>query len=85
MQGKGKQPQADPVLERALSHPRRTEIFSYLMQKRGSGTDREELVEALGLPAPRVRYHLLVLREADLIVHSNDREQGYIAAASACL
>jgi DNA-binding transcriptional ArsR family regulator len=84
MQDKGKQPSPkDPVLERALSHPKRLAMLGYLTEKRETGTDEEELVEALDLSAPRVKYHLLVLRGAALIAHVDDREQGYIAAASA--
>ena len=62
MQDKGKRPQADPVLEQALSHPKRLDILGYLMKKRGTGTDEKELVEALGLPVSSVKYHLLVCR-----------------------
>lgn len=86
MQGKGKQPQADPALGQALSHPKRLEILGYLMEKKEAGTDEEELVEALGLPSLRVGYHLSVLQGADLIAHADDLEQGrYIASASAGL
>lgn len=86
MQGKGKHSQTDPVLERALSHPKRLEMLGYLRQKRGMGTDEAELVEALELSAPKVGYHLLVLQSANLIAHVDDLEQGrYIATASAGL
>ncbi|MFL5901039.1 MAG: winged helix-turn-helix domain-containing protein [Solirubrobacterales bacterium] len=89
MQDEGKQPQTDPVRERALSHPKRLAMLGYLMEKRGTGTEEEELVEVLDLPAPRVKYHLTVLQSADLIAHVDDLEQGtasrYIAAASAGL
>jgi DNA-binding transcriptional ArsR family regulator len=89
VQGESKQPRPkDPVLERALSHPKRLAMFGYLMEKRGTGTE-EELVEALDLPAPRVKYHLLVLRGADLIAHIEVQGRGtadrYIATASAGL
>jgi|GEM_PF-1052707 len=88
MQGEGKRPQTDPVFERALSHPKRLDMLGYLMQKNGTGTDEAELVEALDLSAPRVKYHLLVLQSADLIAHVDDLEgtaNRYIAAASAGL
>ncbi len=86
MQDDGKHPQTDPVLEQARSHPKRLEMLRYLVQKKGTGTDEAELVEALDLSAPRVKYHLLVLRSADLIAHADDPEQcRYIAAASAGL
>ena len=84
MQDKRKQPQADPVLEQALSHPRRLEMLDYLVRKKGVGTDEAELAEALDLSASRVGYHLLVLKNVDLIAPVSDREQGrYIAASSA--
>jgi DNA-binding transcriptional ArsR family regulator len=87
MQGEGKQPSPkDPVLERALSHPKRLSMLGYLMEKRGAGTDKEELAEALDLSSPRVKYHLSVLRGADLIAHIDGRGQDrYIAAAAAGL
>jgi DNA-binding transcriptional ArsR family regulator len=89
MQDEGKQPQIHPVLEQALSHPKRLEILGYLMRKKGAGTGEAELVEALGLTASRVGYHLLVLGNADLIAHVDDREQGtagrYVATASTSL
>lgn len=89
MQDEGKHPQADPVLEQALSHPTRLALLNYLMERRETGTDEEELVEVLDLSASRVKYHLLVLRSADLIAHVDDLEQGtssrYIVAASAGL
>lgn len=88
MQDEGKQHQTDPVLERALSHPKRLEMLGYLAQKKGEGTDEAELVEALDLSTPRVKYHLLVLSSAGLIAHLEDQElgaAGYIATASAGL
>lgn len=80
-------PQIDPLIRRALSHPKRTAMLGYLMQKRGRGTEEAELADALGLSMVRVRYHLTVLRDADLISDVGDRGPGtaerYIAAASA--
>ena len=86
MRDESKQPPTDSVIKRALSHPNRLAMLSYLMEKQGTGTEEEELVEVLDLPAPRVKYHLLVLQSAGLIAHVDDLEQGrYIAAASAGL
>ena len=84
MQNQNRQPgPAEPVLKRALSHPKRLEILGSLMQKK-LGTDEEELVEALGLVASTVRYHLTVLHDADLIVQLDDGEaRSYVVAASA--
>jgi DNA-binding transcriptional ArsR family regulator len=82
MRDESKQPPTDSVVKRALSHPKRLEMLGYLRQK-GTGTDEAELVTALDLTAPRVKYHLSVLRSAGLIAHVEGRKQGYIAAASA--
>lgn len=80
-------PKMDPLLQRALSHPRRLAMLGYLMQKRSEGTEEAELADALDLAPAKVRYHLKVLCEADLIAHTEDREPAtaarYIAAASA--
>jgi hypothetical protein len=50
------------------------------------GTDEEELAETIGLSFPLTKYHLGVLRCANLIASVGDREQGaaarYVAAAS---
>lgn len=82
MRDESKQPRSmDPVREGALSHPKRLEMLGYLRQQK-TGTDEKKLVEALGLPAPRVKYHLSVLQSADLIAPVSDREQGRYVAAS---
>jgi predicted ArsR family transcriptional regulator len=78
----------DAQAQRALAHPKRTEILGYLVQKReGTGTDENELADSLGLTTTKVKYHLTVLHDADLISHANDRDTGpterYIAAAAA--
>ena len=71
----GKQPnQAEPALKRALGHPRRLEILGYLTQK--GGAEEAELVEALDLTAPRAKYHLSVLHDADLIAQVEGGDQG---------
>lgn len=89
MQDESKQPQTDPVFERALSHPKRLEMLGYLRQKKGTGTDEEELAEALDLSAAKVNYHLSVLYSAGLIAPVENQEPGtidcYVAAAAAGL
>ena len=79
-------PPKGPLLQRALSHPRRTAMLGYLMRKRDGGTDEVELAGALGLSVPGARYHLRVLHDADLIADVGDRRPGttgrYIVAAS---
>jgi len=52
-------------LKRAIAHPRRLEILSYLTRKRGS--TQAELAEELGLSTSLVAYHLMVLENADLV------------------
>jgi hypothetical protein len=76
----------DAQIQRALAHPKRTEILDYLMQKKGNKcTDEDELADSLDLITAEVKYHLTVLLYADLI--SYDLESGaaerYVAAASA--
>jgi len=63
-----------PAFKRALSHPKRLAIFEYLTRK-GTAIEEAELVEALDLAAPTMRYHLTVLCDADLIVQVKDGEQ----------
>jgi predicted ArsR family transcriptional regulator len=62
-------------------------MLGYLMRKRSEGTDEAELADALDLSPAKVKYHLRVLCEADLIAHAEGREPAtaarYIAAASA--
>ncbi|MFL5901832.1 MAG: hypothetical protein ACJ75S_11625 [Solirubrobacterales bacterium] len=85
MRSESKQPPTDLVLEQALSHPKRLETLGYLRQKKGLGADEAELAAALYLSIPGVKYHLLVLQDAGLIAHLEDREPEtfgrYIAAA----
>lgn len=76
----------DPLLQRALSHPKRVALLGYLTRKRSKATDETELAEALDLSLAKVKYHLRVLCEADLIAHAEDREstaaERYVAAAA---
>jgi DNA-binding transcriptional ArsR family regulator len=72
--------------KRALSHPKRREILDYLTERGGAG--EAELIEALGLTAVRVKYHLGVMRDAGLVVHVEGSERDdagrfYVAADSA--
>ncbi len=58
----------DVQTQRALAHPKRTEILGYLMQKGSKGgADENQLADALGLPRIQLKYHLAILRDADLI------------------
>lgn len=74
MQDQGKQPKPESAIEQALGHPKRLEILGHLKQR--GEADEAELVEALDLSPPRVRYHLLVLQSADLVVCARDPDQG---------
>jgi predicted ArsR family transcriptional regulator len=78
----------DTQTQRALAHPRRTEILGYLIQKQGEGgTDESELADSLGLTTAKAKYHLTVLCDADLISHTFARDLGaterYVAGVSA--
>jgi DNA-binding transcriptional ArsR family regulator len=54
------------------------------MHRGGEATDETELAESLGLSQPAMRYHLTVLRDADLITCTETgATQSYIAAAAA--
>lgn len=86
MQGDGTRPhQIDPRLKSALLHPKRIELLGHLMRK-PSGMSERELCHKLGLPFPRVEYHLKVLHDADLIAQvegqSKQRKAGrsFVAA-----
>lgn len=68
MQDESKQPPTNPVIKRALSHPKRLEMLGYLTGKEG-GTEEDELADALGLTPPLVKYHLGVLQSADLVAY----------------
>jgi DNA-binding transcriptional ArsR family regulator len=71
----------------ALSHPRRTELFGYLIQHKG-GTGEEALATEFGMSVPLVEYHLKVLADADLIARLEDEQaagdtgHSYVAASS---
>jgi predicted transcriptional regulator len=83
LQDQGKQPNhAKPELKRVLVHPKRLEILGYLIRQGGAGEG--ELTKALDLTAPRAKYHLTVLHDADLIaqVQGGDHGYSYVAATS---
>jgi predicted ArsR family transcriptional regulator len=74
----------DLQTQRALTHPKRTEILAYLMQKRGEeGTGEGELADSLDLAAAQVKYHLTVLCDADLISHTGDLQPGTLGGYAA--
>ena len=88
MQNDSRPHQIDPRLKGAFLHPKRVEIFNYLMRKPG-GTRELELVKALGLSIRQVEYHLKVLQGADLIADLGDERahgkggRSYVTAAAA--
>lgn len=61
-------------------------ILGYLICNQGEATDEAELADALDLSMAKVRYHLMVLRDADLVTHVGDREpeaaERYIAVSA---
>jgi predicted ArsR family transcriptional regulator len=77
----GRKQPAGPLAKQALSHPERFEMLDCITQ-RGAGIGEAELAEALGLPAVKVRYHLTVLRNADLVAYLEETAGRYVAAAS---
>ena len=79
-------PNMDAQIRKALTHPKRTEIFGYLIREK-DGTSEGELADEFDMGIPLVTYHLKVLHDADLIVRVEGRDLGnagysYIAAAS---
>lgn len=76
MEDRDKQP-AGPLARQVLSHPMRSEMLACITRK---GTaDAVELADELGLSTARAKYHLLVLRNADL-VEPIDEANGQYAA-----
>lgn len=76
MHDENRPPEMDQLLTRALSHPKRREVLAYLMGKReGTGTSEGDLADAFGLTAARLKYHLTVLRSADLVVRLEDEQE----------
>jgi len=71
--------QSNVMIRRALSHPTRRALLGYLIQTLSSGTNEVELADALDLTMPTVRYHLVVLRDSDLITQIGDRKPGVTA------
>jgi DNA-binding transcriptional ArsR family regulator len=75
-----------PRLKQALAHPRRLEIFIFLIdgldQKE---TSQQELAEVFGMSARLVEYHLKVLQDVDLVTNVaeerglDSNEPSYIA------
>lgn len=75
MPNNSKQPSNDTALKRAVRHPKRLEMLGYLAGKE-NGTEEDELTEVLGLTPPLVKYHLGVLRSADLVAHVEGAAHG---------
>jgi DNA-binding transcriptional ArsR family regulator len=77
----------DAKIQMALSHPRRTEIFGHLTQRK-DGTSEDELAAHFGMGIRLVEYHLKVLHDTDLVTRLDD-EQGsgtgrFYVVASSC-
>ncbi len=64
----------DTQLRQALSHPRRRAVLGSSMQANDRGVSERELAETLSLVATTVKYHVCVLRSADLIVRIAERD-----------
>ncbi len=72
---------AGSLVKQALSHPERSDMLGCITQ-RGSGMGEGELADALGLTRAKVKYHLTVLRNADLIAPAEQAPDRYVAAAA---
>jgi DNA-binding transcriptional ArsR family regulator len=76
MQDQGKQPSHhETALKRAVCHPKRLAMLGYLAGKE-SGTEEDELADVLGLTPPLVKYHLGVLRSANLVANVEESVRG---------
>lgn len=71
---------AGPLAKQALSHPERFDILGCITQ-RGTGIGEGELADVLGLTRAKVKYHLTVLRNADLVAPVDHAPDRYVAAA----
>jgi DNA-binding transcriptional ArsR family regulator len=57
-------------LKRALGHPRRLEIFIFLMDRPDEeGTSERELADVFDMGTRLVEYHLRVLQDVDLVAN----------------
>lgn len=72
-----KQP-AGPLAKQALSHPERSEMLA-LITRKGTGADAAELAEALGISIAKAKYHLMVLRSAELVESIDEANGHYVA------
>ena len=77
MKDEDKQP-ARSLAKQALSHPERSEMLACITRK-GTGSDAAELAEALGISTAKARYHLTVLRNAELVEQVDDAVGQYVA------
>ncbi len=60
---------AGPLVKQALSHPERFGMLDCIA-RREAGMGEGELADALGLARAKVKYHLTVLRNADLVAQA---------------
>jgi len=65
----------DTVFQRALRHRSRLIILGFLAGRK-TGYDEVELADTLHESPSRLRYHLRVLQNADLVAHVNDPAHG---------
>jgi predicted ArsR family transcriptional regulator len=70
-----------PLVKQALSHPERFDMFDCI-GRRDAGMDEGELAGVLGLTRAKVKYHLTVLCNADLIEPSDLTPDRYVAVAA---
>lgn len=74
------------LLKGALSHPDRKEILGYLMGRAGPMSEGD-LARVLDIGEAKVKYHLTVLRDAELVMQVEEGqgqgEHAYVAAGMA--
>jgi DNA-binding transcriptional ArsR family regulator len=76
MQNQAKKINAEAAaLKRALCHPRRLEILSFLIRRHG-GAEAGSLAEELDLTLAQATYHLKVLEGAALVADADSLGQG---------
>ncbi len=79
-------PHTTRLLKGALSHPARQEILGYLMGS-AEPMSKGDLADVLDIGEAKVKYHLKVLRDADLVVQDEEGqgqgEQAYLAVGMA--
>lgn len=81
MKGQQEGQPAGALVEQALSHPDRVEMLGRIEQ-RNTGIEEVELADALGMTRAKAKYHLAVLRNAELVAPADRESDLYVLAGS---